>query len=145
MAVTFVIHYSEQCQSSLHGSDQFVLPRHPQDNDTSLCHNAGCASERGLSIASICWPPGQPMTLLPHQSSVDNRGLCYLRVPTGGFLLRVSFLLACSFGVNPGHACITRWGQCAVTLGLLNICCPRGSTRVRSSVRLEVTKVSPLT
>ena len=51
MAVTFVIHLVTRASHVIHGSDQLFLPRHSQDNNTSLCHDAGCFSYRCLSMA----------------------------------------------------------------------------------------------
>ena len=94
------------------------LPRHSQDNDTSLCHDAGCFSYQGLSMASI-WPPAQPLTL-PHQSSVDCAIYAFLLAGSCSACRSARSCLQL-LEVNPGCAWITCGGQCAVTrdLGLL--------------------------
>ena len=45
-AVTFVIHLVNS--HIIHGSDQFFLPRHSQDDTSSLYHNAGCFKLTGF-------------------------------------------------------------------------------------------------
>ena len=42
MVVTRVIHLVISASHVIHGSDQFILPGHSHDNDTSLCHDVRC-------------------------------------------------------------------------------------------------------